>query len=461
MVDEEEFTKNWHEAFLKVKQKYAILFSKTLEEHAKGEKIFEKLKEIETPFEIFIKGIKKEGPNGTEIYEFEVDKEKIEKNLRKFLEDLGIELEELKISENPIELRNYLFSSLVNERLLEKIKKGEPILDELLRSLGKALKEGIGEKLTQKFRLLEEIRTKVRSLLDLLDFSIVEEVIFERIRDFERACEVTTSLILNDVVVAREFFIPLFLEGAGKNLSEEEKIRYTKILEGYASFLQNYSKYYFFTSLDILSYSLFYWKLWRLTKDKNSQTIVEMFNSLFEAFKNGLFLFYAVENKIFALVAPKIFLRNGRIHSLRGPALSWNKTGVYFIEGIRLEKEIFEGIINKTLSAKEILKIKNQEIKSLAFRYIGYEKILEELDYKVISEDNVLINGKPYKRQVIEVDLNDDDFPARFVKVRDFSTEREYLIRVDPRIKETETPQGALAWAAGVKEKDYKPEIET
>lgn len=65
---------------------------------------------------------------------------------------------------------------------------------------------------------------------------------------------------------------------------------------------------------------------------------------------------------------------------------------------------------------------------------------------------------------MIECDLKDDDMPARFVDVRDYSTEKRYLLRVDPRDQRTKTPFGALSTTAPfpVTEEEYRAmEMET
>ena len=65
--------------------------------------------------------------------------------------------------------------------------------------------------------------------------------------------------------------------------------------------------------------------------------------------------------------------------------------------------------------------------------------------------------------QVIEIDLKDepDGLPGRFVKCECWTTGEKYILRVDPRIEQTKTCRGALAWTFGETEKEYYSEIET
>ena len=50
------------------------------------------------------------------------------------------------------------------------------------------------------------------------------------------------------------------------------------------------------------------------------------------------------------------------------------------------------------------------------------------------------------KVSVIECDLKDDTVPARFVAVTDWSSDRQYAIRIDPRDDKLNNPLEALAW---------------
>lgn len=181
----------------------------------------------------------------------------------------------------------------------------------------------------------------------------------------------------------------------------------------------------------------------------------------FLLFKNGLFTYWVLPDKVIAITRPVIRHINGRLHSEVNPAIEWPTEKYYFLYGVKFEKDLWQKIVDKTISSKEIFALQNQEQKSVAMRVYGYDKMIADMEAKVLSEKGQMINGQIYNYQVLEVDLGDDVMPARFVKVKDFSTEREYLLRVDPHQKETTDPIGALAWCAGVPKEEYKLEIET
>ena len=99
------------------------------------------------------------------------------------------------------------------------------------------------------------------------------------------------------------------------------------------------------------------------------------------------------------------------------------------------------------LTAKEILLIKNLEEKSKVIKYVGIEKIMEFAE--IISEQPVTTDkGDIINYQLFEIQLGlePDNIPSRFVKVVCWSTGKEYILQVDPRNRQCETPLGAIAW---------------
>ena len=140
-----------------------------------------------------------------------------------------------------------------------------------------------------------------------------------------------------------------------------------------------------------------------------------------------------------------------RLHSSTGPAIKWQDSYEnYFLHGVRFEKTLWENVLNGKLSAKEIISLKNVEQKQAVIKELGYEKIIAELDAKLINKDKY--------GELIEVDLQDDSSLARFVKVNCPSTDRIYLLRVSPS---SQTCREGLAWMAYKKTEEYELQIET
>jgi hypothetical protein len=175
---------------------------------------------------------------------------------------------------------------------------------------------------------------------------------------------------------------------------------------------------------------------------------------------------------------------NGKLHSIKGSAFDYNnKLKFYFIDGIEFTENLWvrmiktslsnsKSIVNdqltdsekrhlktyineveKTigkqdkLSVEDMLSINNLEIKSRVIRYVGYNKIMEIA--KLRGEESVTTHkGEIVNYQLFDIDLGleIDRIPSRFVKVVCWSTGKEYILQVDPRNKQCQTPLGAIAW---------------
>jgi hypothetical protein len=167
-------------------------------------------------------------------------------------------------------------------------------------------------------------------------------------------------------------------------------------------------------------------------------------------------------NKIcIVLTKPKVVVDSEwRLHNEQGMALEWKDgMGEYFLYGVKFEKELWEKIVQKKITKEEIFALNNQEQKSVALRLYGYNNLIK--DAKIIHSEGIIQNGTVQTYQVLEIDLGDDDVPARFVKVINWSEPKEYILRVDPRIELTKTCRGAVAWTFGLKsEKELKFMVE-
>jgi hypothetical protein len=152
--------------------------------------------------------------------------------------------------------------------------------------------------------------------------------------------------------------------------------------------------------------------------------------------------------------------QNGRLHSFTEPAVQWaDGLNNHFIYGVGFPAEIWNSIVKKTISAKEAISLPDLAQRTIACQTIGYDSVLAELGAKLIDkETRTTPNGQNLNYQLLEINLNDDGQPAKFVKVECPSTGRETLLRVHPRI---DTVRTAVAWTFGMRPDDYMPEIET
>ncbi len=102
-------------------------------------------------------------------------------------------------------------------------------------------------------------------------------------------------------------------------------------------------------------------------------------------------------------------------------------------------------LVRDDVKSKEILKAKNAEIRRFLMMRIGYEKVKHDVGAELVHKDGT--------SELLM--FQDGDC---YVKVKDGSTSREYLLYVPSNLK---TCRAAIAWTFGLSEADYKPIIET
>lgn len=116
------------------------------------------------------------------------------------------------------------------------------------------------------------------------------------------------------------------------------------------------------------------------------------------------------------------------------------------------DEECYNNLKDYTILTKdkidplEVLDVKNAEIRRYLMKRIGFENIKNNVNTKVIHEDGT--------SQLLEIN------EERYVKVKDSSTDREYLLYVE-KSNQTQTCKGAIAWTFGLTESEYNPLIET
>jgi hypothetical protein len=140
-----------------------------------------------------------------------------------------------------------------------------------------------------------------------------------------------------------------------------------------------------------------------------------------------------------------------RAHGQDGPSHKWRDGwSLYHWHGVAVPEH---WIMNKeTLSAKEAITWTNIEQRRAACEILGWAKILQELDAKVINED-----GDPEIGTLVEVNLPDIG-KEKFLRVL-CGTGREFAIPVPP---EMQTAIQSQAWTWGLTLEEFKvPEVRT
>lgn len=102
-------------------------------------------------------------------------------------------------------------------------------------------------------------------------------------------------------------------------------------------------------------------------------------------------------------------------------------------------------LVSNDLEPKRVLEAKNAEVRRYLIKRIGYENIKDDVKAEVLHVDG---DNELLKFATGEI----------YVKVKDSSTDREYLLFVEGKHK---TCRSAIAWTFGLKEEEYKPIIES
>ena len=102
---------------------------------------------------------------------------------------------------------------------------------------------------------------------------------------------------------------------------------------------------------------------------------------------------------------PIILLENNQYHSDQLPAISWRDgLELYYLDGVHLEKSLWEKILSHTMSFKEIMAIEISDQRTVALKY-NPELIIKENATLVHKDDR---SNELYliEKQPINKDLN-------------------------------------------------------
>lgn len=105
----------------------------------------------------------------------------------------------------------------------------------------------------------------------------------------------------------------------------------------------------------------------------------------------------------------------------------------------------FLTLVSDKIEPQDVLNVKNAEIRRYLIKRVGYENIKDTVKAEVIHQDG-------------DSELLKFKNGEMYVKVKDSSTERDYLLFVKGGHK---TCRSAIAWTFGLEEEEYKPIIET
>lgn len=174
--------------------------------------------------------------------------------------------------------------------------------------------------------------------------------------------------------------------------------------------------------------------------NENDKKYIQYHELMLEAAENGLGYFVEWEDTLYLVPKPQVRIdERNRFHSEIEPAIQW-KDGkkFYFLNGVNLEKDLWQKIVNKTIPTAEAIKLENQEHRTLALQYIGGEKLEQDLGGVVKCRD---IYGQLIELTKLQ-DFNGKNY--LYYKAIDPSKGKYIYLRTHPDIK---TPTEAMTRA--------------
>ena len=138
-----------------------------------------------------------------------------------------------------------------------------------------------------------------------------------------------------------------------------------------------------------------------------------------------------------------------------GITMAWDEKGDLlskhlYVSGNPVRGEIDTIINTRELTAQDILKIGNAEVRRACVELKGYSWFLSKLDHEIIDRDGDC--------ELVRINWHKKEEPIYLVKVRCPSTQVFYTLRVPLTIQ---TVEEAIAWTFGMSETDYMPEEES
>ena len=142
--------------------------------------------------------------------------------------------------------------------------------------------------------------------------------------------------------------------------------------------------------------------------------------------------------------------KENRFHSKTEPAIRWKGgSKLYFVHGVKVNEKII--LHPEKLTKRDWVKEENLEVRRIIQDRMK-ERFVTEVDGKVIKK-----NKDPHIGEVIEIDIAPDpEKIARYLHVKDYSTDRMYFLRIPPTIND---PVEAQRWSYDIP--DLTPKYRT
>jgi len=199
--------------------------------------------------------------------------------------------------------------------------------------------------------------------------------------------------------------------------------------------------------------------------NENDKKYLEYSQLLFDAIKLGAGYRVEWEDTLYIAPTPLVYIdAQNRFHSDQYPAIRWSNKEIYYLQGEQFEKPLWDKIVTEKATIKDVMNIRNNDKRAIAFQMLKPKRLLKAIDAKLINtgeKGTRLYQVDNFAQKVLGEDWNDTiENKTEYCMVMDCPTSRVFLEWVDPKIGEIKDADLAQATALGVSKQDYLEAIE-
>lgn len=198
----------------------------------------------------------------------------------------------------------------------------------------------------------------------------------------------------------------------------------------------------------------------------SSLALIYIWAPLLQAYEAGLWLLFVVQSEAILVPRPRMKIRDGRLHSDDGPAVSWTGGACYyFLDGIQVDPSVV--LDPDSITLQMILDEKNLELRRVLAERFGIKRYLQEVGARVVHEDETgrlwQEDIRLYMKPGSANNAIRRGVPFTFVEVTNATLEsdgsqRRFFLRVPPTMR---TAREAVAWTFALEPDQYRPIVET
>src|SRR5205807_2102757 len=160
----------------------------------------------------------------------------------------------------------------------------------------------------------------------------------------------------------------------------------------------------------------------------------------------GIYEVMFTEKFVFVCKLPIRLLRDdrNRLHSVTNPAIEFRDgTSYHYIHGVYFDKELWDKVVQRQLTPKQLLEMKETDQRFVALNHYGFEKALKELKPKLIDKSKK--GNELYK-------IKFGAFEVRFLLYSDTTSGESRVKFVEPKFDDADH---AMASSHNMTKKQY------